>query len=69
MKETEREKDFFWFVPASQMCSDPVASTFLSHVVVRDVSVSLSGLLRCHISPSLKYAPAKAPSDAKIKKR
>lgn len=40
-----------------------------SHVVMRDVSMSLPGLLRCHISPSLKYVPAKTHSDAKIKKR
>lgn len=41
----------------------------LSHVVVRDVSPSLPGLLHCHISLSLKYAPVKAHYDAKIKKR
>lgn len=39
-----------------------------SNVVLRDVSASLPGLLRRHLSPSLKYEPAELCPDAKIKR-
>lgn len=46
MKEREK-KDFFWCVPASQMCSDPVASTF-----------SLMWCSEMYLYPSLTYYAA-----------
>lgn len=69
MKEREREERFLLVCSCITDVLRSCGLHILSHVVVRDVSVSLPGLLRCHISPSLKYAPAKTHSDAKIKKR
>lgn len=69
-REKERERDGLLLVCCC--ITDVLRSCglhILSHVVVRDVSVSLLGLFHCHISRSLKYAPATAHFNAKIKKR
>lgn len=69
-KERERERKYV-FLLVSCCITDVLRSCgllSLSHVVVRDVSLSLPGLWHCQFSHSRKYVPAKAHSVAKIKK-